>query len=238
MIQNTLETLIEEIKDLSGQTNASTAKIIRAVNRGVDRISVIKQLKASKTNPDSSNHTNISRANVTTSDIALAVSGGTISTGEVLTFRHIELLQGDQYIRLHPIDSRDAEYEYLQNQTGVPEYFDIDGEQIRLFPKPNGLYTYRITYTRVHPRFTVNDLGGPTGLLPVEEEFVVMYATDRIMIGGNDSFRVQVRNEIASLQRDIENMVGLRDQSQSRRIKPKASSITRNNFITKYNQGI
>lgn len=230
MQQNTVQTLIDEIKDLSGQTNASNAKVIRAMNRGTDRISVIKQLKSSKTNPDSSNHGDLARTTVTTSDTTLSISGGDLDTGEALIFRHLEIATGDTYTRLRTIDSRDADYEYLQNQTGEPQYFDIEGDIIRLLPKPSGSYTYRLSYGRVHPRFTADNLTQATGLLPVEEEFVIMYATDKLMIGGNDSFRVQVRNEIASLQRDIEDLTGLRDQSASKRLKPKASTISTNSF--------
>lgn len=238
MIQNTVQTLIDEVKDLSGQTNASNAKVIRALNRGADRISVIKQLKASKTNPDSSNHTDLSRTSVTTSDITLSLSGGDLDNGEALTFRHLEIATGDTYTRLYPIDSRDAEYEYLQNQTGEPTHFDIEGNILRLFPKPDGLYTYRLSYGRVHPRFTADNLTQATGLLPVEEEFVIMYATDRMMIGSNDPSRAGVRNEITNLTTEIEKMTAMRDQTTNKRLKPRASSISSNAFSNRFRIGI
>lgn len=230
MIQYTVQTLIDYVKDLSGQTNATTAKIIRALNFGVDHLSVIKLMAGSKTNPDSSNHTDLSRTSVTTSALTLSLSGGTLDNGEALTFRHLELATGDTYTRLFPIDSRDGEYEDLQNQSGQPIYFDIEGNILRLFPKPAASYTYRLSYGRVHPRFSADNLTQATGLLPNEEEYVALYAADRLMMGSNDPSRTGIRNEMTVKENEIVKMTGLRDQSASKRIKPKASTLSRNSF--------
>lgn len=233
MIQNTVQTLIDYVKDLSGQTNASTAKIIRALNFGVDHLSVIKLMAGSKTNPDSSNHTNVTRATVTTSDTVLSQAGGTLEEGELMSLRRIELVVDGVYTPLETIDTRSSEYEYLSNQTGSPEYFDIDGGQIRLFPRPNATFTYQLTYGRVHPRFSSDNLTQGTGLLPNEEEYVALYAADRIMIGMSDSARAAVRNELPIKQREIEKMLALKDQSTSKRLRPNANTFTRNTFRTR-----
>lgn len=230
MQQYTVQTLIDYVKDISGQTNATTAKIIRAINFGVDHLSVIKLMAGSKTNPDSSNQTDLSRVTVTTSDATLSISGGDLDTGEALTFRHLEIATGDTYTRLIPIDSRDADYEYLQNQTGEPTHFDIEGNIVRLLPTPSGSYTYRLSYGRVHPRFTTDNLTQSTGLLPNEEEYVALYAADRIMLGSSDTARVAVRNELTVKEDEIKKMTALRDQSVSKRLKPKQSTFTRNSF--------
>lgn len=233
MIQNTVQTLIDYVKDISGQTNASDAKIIRAMNFGADHISVIKQLTGSKTNPDSSNHTDVSRTSVTTSDTTLSLTGGDLDEGEALILRHLEILTGDIYTRLVPIDSRDSQYEYLQGQTGEPEYFDIEGNQIRLLPLPTASYTYRLSYGRVHPRFSTSNLTQATGLLPNEEEYVALYAADRIMIGSSDSARTAVRNELTIKKTEIEKMTSLRDQTAPKRLKPNRNTFTRNTFRTR-----
>ena len=233
MIQNTVQTLVDYVKDLSGQTNASAAKIIRALNFGSDHLSVIKLMVNSKVNPDSSNNTDLSRTSVTTSDTTLSLSGGTLDEGEALTFRYLEILTGDAYTRLTPIDSRDADYEYLQNQTGEPTHFDIEGNILRVLPVPSASYTYRLSYGRVHPRFSADNLTQATGLLPNEEEYVALYAADRIMIGMSDSARSAVRNELTIKADEIKEMTGLRDQTTSKRIKPKQSTFTRNSFRTR-----
>ena len=226
MQQNTVQTLIEYVKDLSGQDDASTAKIIRGLNFGTDHISVLKLMAGSKTNPDSSNNTDLSRTSVTTSDTVLELSGGDLDLGEALTFRHLEILLNGQYTRLNPIDSRDSGYTILQNQTGTPTNFDIEGNVIRPLPIPNGSFTYRLSYGRVHPRFSADNLTQATGLLPNEEEYVALYAADRLMIGMSDSERSAVRNELAVKAGEITKMTSLRDQATSKRLKPKDRAMT------------
>jgi hypothetical protein len=233
MIQNTVQTLIDYVKDISGQTNAPTAKIIRALNFGTDNLSVIKLMTGSKTNPDSSSNTDLPSTTVTTSDTTLALSGGDLDEGEALTFRHVEISIGGEYRRLIPIDSRDSEYEYLQGQSGTPEYFDIEGNTIVPLPVPNTSYTYRLKYGRVHPRYSEDNLTASTGLLPNEEEYVALYAADKIMLGLNDSNRTAVRNELTVKAEEIKKMTALRDQSVSKRLKPKSSTISRNTFKTR-----
>lgn len=238
MQQYTVQTLIDYVKDLSGQTNATTAKIIRALNFGVDHLSVIKLMAGSKVNPDSSNNTDLARTSVTTSALTLSLSGGDVDTGEALTFRHLEIATGDTYTRLIPIDSRDSEYEYLQNQSGEPTHFDIDGNILRPLPKPDASYTYRLSYGRVHPRFSEDNLTQSTGLLPNEEEYVALYAADRLMIGGNDPSRTQIRNELTVKADEIKKMTALRDQTVSKRLKPRVEKFSRNSFSRTNRQGI
>lgn len=233
MVTNTVQTLIDYVKDISGQNNASTAKIIRALNFGTDHLSVIKLMTGSKSNPESTNQTDLPSTTVTTSDARLTISGGDLEEGEALTFRHLEIYVGGEYKRLIPIDSRDSHYEYLQNQTGTPEYFDLEGNTLVPLPVPNTSYTYRLIYGRVHPRFTVDNLTASTGLLPNEEEYVALYAADRIMLGTNDGARTAVRNELAVKADEIKKMTALRDQSTSKRLKPKSSTITHNAFKTR-----
>lgn len=238
MQQYTVQTFIDYVKDLSGQTNASTAKIIRALNFGVDHLWTLKQIAASRTNPDSSNHTDVSRTTVTTSNTTLNLSGGDLDLGEVLTFRHLEIATGSTYTRLYPIDSRDAEYEYLQNQTGEPTHYDIEGNIIRLYPLPDASYTYRLSYGRVHPRYSVDNLTQATGLLPNEEEYVALYAADRLMIGSNDPSRTQIRNELTLKADEIKDMTSLRDQTTSKRLKPRAGTLSRNSFNNTFRKGL
>ncbi len=230
MIQNTVQTLIDYAKDISGKSNATTAKIIRALNFGKDHLGVIKQMAGSRTNPDSSSHTDVSRVTVTTSDTTLSISGGDLENNEALVLRHLEIATGSTYTRLTPIDSRDAEYEYLQNQSGEPTHFDIEGNIIRPLPVPNASYTYRLSYGRVHPGFSTDSLTTSTGLLPNEEEYVALYAADKIMLGASDTARTAVRNELTVKEAEIKKMTALRDQTSSKRLKPKQSTFTRNTF--------
>jgi hypothetical protein len=233
MIQNTVNTLVDYVKDLSGQTNAPIAKIIRALNFGTDHLSTIKLMAGSKSNPDSSNHSDLPSTTVTTSATTLSQSGGDLDNGELSTLRRLEIDFGGVLTPLRTIDTRDADYEWLQNQTGTPTRFDLDGNLIKLLPVPDRSYTYKLTYGRVHPRYEATNLTQATGLLPNEEEYVALYAADRIMIGTSDSARVAVRNELPIKQREIEKMAALKDQSTSKRLKPRANTFTRNTFRTR-----
>lgn len=224
MVTNTVQTLIDYAKDITGKSNASDEKIIRFLNFGLDHLSAIKLMIGAKRNPDSSNNTDTTRVTVTSSDASLTLSGGDLDVGEALTFRHLERNTTDGYIRLTPVDSRDEGYVTLQNQTGTPTHFDIDGNIIRLYPVPTGEFTYRLTYGRVHPRYTADNLTQHTGLLPNEEEYVGLYAADKLMIGSNDPIRAQIRNDLKEKKNEIKQMTVLSDQTGQKRLRPKLIS--------------
>jgi hypothetical protein len=233
MIQNTVQTLVDYVKDISGQTNATTAKIIRAMNFGVDHLSILGLLSGAKVNPDYSNHTDTPSSVVTTSDATLSTSGGDIEQDQAVTFRFIEVLDANGiYRRLIPIDERDEDYTTLQGQSGTPTHYDISGQTIKPLPVPDGSYTYRLTHGRVHPRYSASNLTQTTGLLPLQEEYVALYAADRIMLGGSDSARTAVRNEMTVMQNELKQLFALRDQNTPRRMKPKQNySFTSRRFI-------
>ena len=216
MQTNTVQTLIDEVKDLSGQSNVSTAKVIRLLNRGTDRLSAIRLEIARKSGWDSSNQTDVSRVTTTSSDATLLMED------ELLTLLELERLNADgTYTRLTPIDRRDSEYEALKNQTGSPRAYDLDGRLIRPLPVPNTSVSYRLTYGRVHPRYSVDNLTQSTGVLPTEEEFVIFYAADRLMIGMSDSARAAVRNELTVMEDNIRTLAANVDQATPKRMKPR-----------------
>jgi hypothetical protein len=232
MQQNNVQTLIDYAKDLSGQSNAATAKVIRALNFGTDSLSTIKLLAASKTNPDSSNQTDVSRSTVTTSDSTLGVYGGTIAQDELVSFLGIEILGSNgTYTKLTPTDIRSDDYQTLQSQSGTPTHFDLSGQLIRPLPAPDASYTYRLSYGRAHPRFSASNLTQTTGLLPLEEEYVATFAADKLMVGSSDPMRSNLRNDLVVLEGKIEKMVTSRDQITSRTLQATiAPAFSRNSF--------
>jgi hypothetical protein len=170
---------------------------------------------ASKYGWDSRNQTDVARVTTTSSDPTLLIED------ELVTAMEVELLLGDgTYQKLTPIDRRDSEYEAMKSQTGTPRAFDLDGQLIRPLPVPSGAFTYRLTYGRAHPRYTVDNLTQTTGVVPLHEEFIAFYAADRIMIGASDSARTAVRNELTKMERDIRTLLTNRDQATPKRIKP------------------
>lgn len=224
MQTNTVQTLIDYVKDISGQTNASTAKIIRALNFGTDHLSTLKLIAGGRFNYDSSNQTDVSRVTVTTSDNTLLLED------EMVTLQGLEIYLNGQYKKLEPIDFRDSDYETLQNQTGTPTSYDLSGQRIIPLPVPDASYTYRLTYGRVHPRYSEYNLTSDTGLLPTEEEYVALYAADKIMLGTSDSARVQVRNELTVKAKEVKKMASLRDQNTPRKLKTSVGAFTKNSF--------
>ena len=228
MVENTVQTLIDEVKDLSGQSNLSTAKAVRALNRGTDRLSAIRLEIARRSGWDSRNQTDVSRVSTTTSDTTLSTEN------ELLTLLELERQNSDgTYTKLTPIDRRDSEYQGLKDKTGTPTSFDLDGRIIRPLPAPDSSNTYRLTYGRVHPRFTTGNLTQATGVLATEEEFLVFYAADRVMIGTNDPSRTQVRNELTVMEGNIKEMAAAVDQATVNRIKPKVDSVFSSNNFSK-----
>jgi hypothetical protein len=230
MQTNTVQTLIDYAKDLSGQTNAPVAKVIRALNFGTDSLSTIKLLVANKTNPDSSNQSDVPRATVTTSDTVLSAYGGDIGQDELVNFVGIEIRQTDgTYTKLTGIDIRSDEYSNLQTQTGTPTHFDLSGQIIRPLPVPNSTFTYRLSYGRVHPRYAADNLTQPTGLLPLEEEYVATFAADKLMVGSTDPMRASLRNDLVVLEKKIEQMLPKRDQITPKKLTPKTTGTFINN---------
>lgn len=219
MQNNTVQTLIDYVKDISGQTNASTAKILRALNFGTDHLSYLKMMASGRADWDSRNHGDLNRTTTTTSNSKLLLEN------ELTSVKKLELLGSNgEYRTLDPIDRRDDAYESMKNQSGTPTAYDIDGTVVRLLPTPDASHTYRITFSRIHPRFSADNLSQATGMNPLDEEYVALYAADKIMLGVSDSARVQVRNELTVKAEEIKHAANRKDQASPRRMKPTLTS--------------
>lgn len=216
MQTNTLQDLIYAIKDTTGLSNASDAKIIRAVNFAVDAYSRIALLSSGTWKWDSRLNNDISRVTGT-----LTTSGKVSIENELATVEHVEILVNGTYKTVTPKDQRreanplDAEY----SATGTPSYYDIEGRFLRFYPLPDTSYTVRLSYGRAHPRFTTSDLTKSIGVEPIDEEFVELYASKRLMRGSNDPSLVEIKQELAQMTEDIRDMFSKRDQDTPRRLK-------------------
>lgn len=210
---NTVQTLIDYVKDISGQTNASNAKIIRALNFGVDHYSYLALTASGDYNWDSRNQTDVNRVTTTTSAATLGIEN------ELITVREVEIYLDGKWQTLNHIDEKDANYNAKKNETSTPDSFDIVGQLIRPLPVPDQSYTYRLTYGRAHPRYSVDNLTQATGLIPITEEYVALYAADKIMLGTNNSNRTAVRNELTVKQEEVRDILSKRNQSRPMRLK-------------------
>lgn len=224
MITNTLADTIEYIKDLTGQTNASTAKIVRALNYAVDHYTYLALTSSGRWKWDSRNQTDVPRLTTTitsaTDKVELEV--------DTITINQLEVLVDGKYKIVHPIDIRDNQEQPLQSEysvAGVPQYYDFDGRNLYLFPVSDETRTLRVTVGRAHPRFSAADTTVSVGVSPIHEEYIALYAADRLMIGSNDPSRTQIRNEMTVKQEEIRDLFSKRDQDTGRRIKATIPSV-------------
>lgn len=224
MESNTVQTLIDYVKDLSGLDNASNAKIIRALNFGADSYSRIAITSSGKWRFDSSNHTDLPRITATIDSSDTKVSLPT----ELIAIERVEVTEDGKYQIVHPIDIRDNQDESLSTvyQTaGLPKFYDYDSRHLYLYPTSNTSRTLRVTYSRAHPRFSTSNLTQSIGVIPIDEEYLAFFAADRLMIGSNDPSRPQVRNELMVMEANIRDLFSKRDQDTSRRLKGKTPSV-------------
>lgn len=222
MQTNTLADTIEYIKDLTGQSNASTSKIVRAVNYAVDHYTYLALTSSGRWKWDSTNQTDVPRLTTTISSGVVELESDTI------TIQQAEILENGKYQILHPIDIRDNQEQPISEEnsgTGVPRYYDLSGRLLYVFPAPDTARTLRLTVGRAHPRFDPTDTSVSLGVPPIHEEYIALYAADRIMIGSSDSARTAIRNELTIKQEEIRDLFSKRDQDTGRRIKGSIPSV-------------
>lgn len=221
MQNNTVQTLIDYVKDLSGQANASNAKIIRALNFAVDHYTYLALTSSGTWKWDSRNQSDLSRVTASISDGKASIEA------ELVTIEHVEALIDGKYQTLAPKDQRRSEepLDTVYESTGKPRFYDIEGRFIRFYPAPDQAYTVRISYGRAHPRFSTDNLSQSVGVEPVHEEYIALYATDRLMLGSNDPIRTQIRNEMQVKEQEIRDLFSKRDQDTQRRLKASIPSV-------------
>ena len=214
MQNNTVQTLIDYVKDLTGLDNVSDAKVIRALNFGVDNYSYLRITSSGTWQWDSRNQGDLPRVT------ASVVGGKAELEDELIALEHVEVLGVDgKYFTVHPKDQRTEgePLDTIYSGGTTPQYYDLDGRTLRLFPA--GSATVRLTFQRAHPRYSVDALTSATGVSPIDEEYIAMYAADRLMIGSKDPTRAAVRNELDVFEARIKDMASKMDRDTPRRLK-------------------
>lgn len=222
MQTNTLSDIIDFVKDISGQTNLSIPKAIRALNFAVDHYTYLALTSSGRWKWDSTNQIDLSRISTVIDSTTPFVT----LEADTITVSKVEILEGGKYQVVNPTDVRDSNIP-LDSEfgEGVPYYYDFDGRILRIFPVSDSSRTLRVTIGRAHPRFTASDLNVGIGVMPIHEEYIALYAADRIMLGMSDSARAEVRNELTIKESEIRDMFSKRDQASPRRIKSKIPSV-------------
>ena len=224
MESNTVQTLIDYVKDLTGQTNASDAKLVRALNFASDHYSYLAITSSGKWNWDSSNQDDLPRITATIDSSTTKVSLPT----DLIAIRQVEVTENDKYQIVHPIDIRDNQDHSLgtvYEAADLPRHYDYDSRYLYLYPTSDTTRTLRITYGRAHPRFSTSNLSQSVGVIPIQEEYLALYAADRLMIGNNDPSRTQIRNELMMKEEEVRDLFSKRDQDTQRRLKANIPSV-------------
>ena len=218
MENNTVQTLIDYVKDLSGQDNASDAKIVRALNFGVDHYTYLAVTSSGKWKFDSSLNTDLPR--ITTS-VDSSTSKVSLPT-DLIAIDKVEVTENGKYQVVQPIDRRDNQDESLDtvyDTNALPVRYDYDSAHLYLYPISDTSRTLRVSYSRAHPRFSVDNLTVSVGTIPIHEEYVALYAADRIMLGMSDTARSAVRQELMVKEAEVRDLFSKRDQDTQRRLK-------------------
>lgn len=224
MESNTVQTLIDYTKDLTGLDNASDAKIIRALNFAVDHYSYLRITSSGRWRWDSRNQSDLPRVTTTIDSSNNKVS----LENELMALERVEVTENELYQIVHPIDIRDNQDDSLSTvyqSTGLPKYYDYDSRYLYLYPTSDTTRTLRLTYSRAHPRYSTDNLTQSTGVNPVHEEYIALYAADRLMIGSNDDIRSQIRNELTIKAEEIRDLASKQDQDTARRLKASIPSV-------------
>ena len=220
MIENTVQTLIDDVKEMSGQNSASDARIVRSLNFAADSYSRIAITASGRWRFDSANHGDLSRVTATLSPSESKLP----LESELIAIRKVEMYVNGEWKVLLPIDERDRKTQSLETEYGTASetmYYDVDANHLRFYPQSNVSCTIRVTYLRGHPRFSVDNLTQSTGVIPIDDEYLALYAAKRIMIGTNDPSYTAIRNELAEMKEDIKDMYSKRDQDSPRRLTTK-----------------
>lgn len=217
---NTVQTLIHYVKDITGLDNASDARIVRALNFGADNYSYIAVTSSGRWRFDSPNQDNLPRitSSIGQSDTKISLPN------DLIAIELVEIEVDGKYQLVHPTDIRENSEESLStiySSEGIPKVYDYDSRYIYIYPVSDTSRTVRITYSRAHPRFSTSNLTQSVGTLPLHEEYIAMYAADRLMIGTNDEMRNNIRKELEVMQGEIRDLFSKRDQDTPQRIKGK-----------------
>lgn len=222
MQSNTVQTLIDYIKDITGLTNVSDAKVIRALNFGVDHYSYLRITSSNTWRWDSRNQTDLPTVTAT-----LTTAGKLSLENEVIAIERVEILLNGKYQRLDPTDLKDnsTPLSTYYGDASTPKIYDYDTRHLYFYPVPDTSYTVRVIYSRAHPRFTTTNLTQSVGVEPIHEEYIALYAADKLMIGSNDPIRAQIRQDLVEKEAEIKDLAAKQDRDTTVRLKGKVPSV-------------
>lgn len=115
--------------------------------------------------------TAVNDADYTMSQISASDSISTILDVQILR-------QSNYWQRLDLINPHEAELNYPQTNTGIPEAYYVDGTTLYIYPTPDAVYTTKVRATKYEPDLVA---GGSSPVIPTVYHSAIVEATLTIL---------------------------------------------------------
>lgn len=230
MTPRTLEDIIDDLKYLSGQDTLTNARAVKLFNYAKDNYSYLALTASGRWKFDDYTHTNDSGD--TTNPRATA----TLESNEesvpletnFLTIDQVQIYLDGEWKVLSPVDTRDRKDNVLSSvykTNGKPMFYDYDAHNLYIYPKSNVSTQIRILYQRAGKHFTESNLTQNTGIPAIHDEYLIIYAGDKLSFRTVDGARIDFRNELIKWEGNgvvggkIRDFYSKRDQDTPRKLK-------------------
>lgn len=232
MENNTIQTLVDHLKFLSGSDTLTDEQAIRLLNFAVDDYSYIAITSSGRAKFDANTNSTYPRATTTLS------SGSVEIDNTFLAVNKVKITVNGKKVVLQPLDSRDYKDTDLSAEfsgTGVPKYYDWDANGIFVYPTPDTSYTMEIEYTRAHPRYSTSSMTASVGIPSIHEEYLVIHALHKLAVRNVDTTtRAEMRNEKENFEKRIRDFYSKRDQDTVQQLTGSVPSVFMRGRNNKY----
>jgi hypothetical protein len=226
----TIEDLIDDLKFVTGQDSLTNARAVKLFNYAKDNYSYIALTASGRWKFDDYTHENED------GDPTSPIASSTLQPNEeslplettFLALNQVQIFVNGQWEVLQPIDTRDRKDNVLSSiykTNGKPQFYDYDAHSIYFYPKSDSSIPVRVLYSRAGKHFDSVDLTQQTGIPSIHDEYLVMYAGDKLSFRTVDGARVDFKNELFKWEGDgvsggkIRDFYSKRDQDTPRRLK-------------------
>lgn len=235
-----LQGLYEHVKFITGQTNLSFEDFVRLTNFAMDDYSSIVMSADGRWKWDDSTNTTEPQGYT---QVTSGKRSYTLDTN-YLSINRVEIKVNSVWHVVEPIDQRDYKNQSLENQygtSGVPRYYDYDGQQIKLYPAPDwsdsgdasviANNSLHVDFTRPAVYFDVADSNATVGIPRIHHRYIALKVIHQVMMANNDPSIASVERELVSwegIERQgmlsggkIREYFTTRDENTPRQMKPK-----------------
>lgn len=234
-----LQGLFEHVKFITGQTNLLFKDFVRMVNYALDDYSSIALSSDGRWKFD--DYTQVDSPQGFTS----LVTGQRKYTIDTNWFgiNKVEVELGGVRHVVEPVDQRDykdSSIEQIYSSSGLPKYYDYDGQELKLYPAPNSNGTLYVDYSRPTPYFDTTDTDATIGIPRVHHRYLALKVAKEVFMAKNDPSVSQLVQELVAWEGaevqgrlsggKIREYFTTRDENTPRRLKPHQDVAFRRQF--------